>query len=443
MAREIGYPLPDGDAFTEEMECAIVYYPAKAEYRQALLGSISFLATWRAWQRDTGKRGKDAALAWSNALELTMGCWNMACIETLIENQEFMMEWMATHSLDCCEGTTYGDTTIITTIIIPYVGDPPAFYGETAISDWDDWSQHVCFNAHAWVDLLIENALVLEEGLLAGGIGMGMLAYVLAGVAFIATGGLLAIPVIMLGAASLLTLEGSGIFSAAADDLETARDDIVCALISGLDVGEAIEDAIGSGLAWTTVFSLLDYSTPTAILYEGEGLDSYLPSDTSEACDCEQPPELNGWTVFNTDYKVMDRTETPPQCDTWPGTAWVDFHRPEGSPLVNGTITVRGTCYITGTYSENANCADHGQIVIWIWGCEDATEGPSHGCSVTQYIILNQEGGIPGVVDYAIPFEYTRSMTNAGCFSFAAKQRWTYGDVDVTLHSEINFLEIT
>lgn len=433
MKREIGYPLPDGDAFTEEMECAIIYYPAKAEYRQALLGSVSFLATWRAWERDTDKRGKDAADAWRLALELTMGCWNMACIETLIENQEFMLEWMATHSLDCCEGTTYGDTTIITTIIIPFVGDPPDYYGETAISDWDDWAEHVCFNANAWVDILIENALVLEEGLLAGGVGMGMLAYVLAGIAFIATGGLLAIPVIMLGAASLLALEGSGTFSDAADDLETGRDDIVCALLNGLDVGQAVEDAIGSGLAWTTVFSLLNYDTPTAIIYEGGGQDSYLSSETDDSCFCPDEPELNGWYLFNTEGGPMVK-EFASWCANWESNVWQDFHKPDGSPNKTGVFIVGGYVRVTGDLHTHGDCTEFSRFRMNAGLCYDWSPSRGNCPDPLPDIIYNNQTTHPwGEQTLIQPFEISRNCGATGTLSIQIENKWYFGHADVNV----------
>ena len=70
--KNLGYLLPDGEAFTEEMACALVFYPDKKEYRQALGGSLGYLSTWLAWERDDDKRGSDAAREWKIALVMTM-----------------------------------------------------------------------------------------------------------------------------------------------------------------------------------------------------------------------------------------------------------------------------------------------------------------------------------------------------------------------------------
>lgn len=353
-----------------------------------------------------------------------------------------MIEWMATHSLDCCEGTTYGDTTIIITIITPFIGDPPDFYGETAVSDWDDWAAHVCFNANAWVDLLIENALVLEEGLLAGGVGMGMLAYALAAIAFIGTGGLLAIPVIMLGAASLLAIEGSGTFSDAADDLEAAREDIVCALIYGLDVATVIEDALSSGLAWDTVFSRLNYDTPTAIIHEGGGLDNYLPADTSDACNCEQPIELHGWTIENNDLVETADWIAPPGCKLNNDSGWTDFKKPAG-PNHWGDLTIRGVIKISGGMDEFADCEDEGSLWVRLSVCKmDDSSGYNHVCTPTWTYIFNQVGGVDGLFDMEIPYEFTAEVNNVFTLSLNFWAQWRFGSLLVEMTNEVHFFEI-
>lgn len=434
MKKQPGYPLPSGDVSESELECAVVFYPKRAEYRQALLGSLTYLATWRAWERDEDKRGKDAADSWRIALEATMGCWNMTCIEDLIANQEWMIEWMATHSLDCCEGTTYGDTTIITTIIIPFIGDAPDYYGETALTDWDDWAEHLCYNANLWVDLLIENALVLEAGGLAGGIGMGMLAYALAAIAFISTGGLLAIPVIMLGASALAAAYASDIFSDAADDLETARDDIVCALMWGQDVGDAIETALSSGLAWDLFFSLLDYDTPTAILYEGGGQDGYLPAGTSDACYCEEPQELNGWTETLAQVTGLNLHESEPFCASRWSRSWNDYLSPGGA-LEQGTITIRGTLKLTGTYHEHANCAGTGQVRILVGAMWDSSS-PDHSDPqlYQEYIEI---GTVPGVMDYEIGFERSWNVWNTKWFTLASQATIWHGGTNFEISCRV------
>ena len=78
-----GYPLPAGELGEDELVCQLVFLPNRPEYWQAFLGAYGYLATWKAWERDDDKRGKDAAANWRSALELTMECWRMACLTQL------------------------------------------------------------------------------------------------------------------------------------------------------------------------------------------------------------------------------------------------------------------------------------------------------------------------------------------------------------------------
>lgn len=133
-----GYLLPDGECYTDELACTLVFYPDKEEYRRALLGSLVYLTKWLAWERDDEKRGQDAARAWKLALECTLECWQMACLETLIADVEQIRKLLETKK-DCCDvNVTYFPTEEPSTEITPLIGDPPEFYGETAISSWEE-----------------------------------------------------------------------------------------------------------------------------------------------------------------------------------------------------------------------------------------------------------------------------------------------------------------
>ncbi|GAG82343.1 unnamed protein product, partial [marine sediment metagenome] len=46
----VGYLLPDGEAFTDEYECCMVFVPAKDEYRRAFFGALDYFGTWLAWE---------------------------------------------------------------------------------------------------------------------------------------------------------------------------------------------------------------------------------------------------------------------------------------------------------------------------------------------------------------------------------------------------------
>jgi hypothetical protein len=283
-----GYRLPDGDADTDDIACTLVYYPNLPEYRAALLGSLHGLASWTNWERDAAHKGKDAADSWKIANELTEECWRMACLEELQANVAAILAVLQSKR-DCCEdGTTYGDTTIYNTTIFPGSGDAPDYYGETEVTDWDDWKEHVCHNAHLWVDELISQGNSLETVLDVGGISVGLVAFAIAAIALFVVGGFISAPVVIAVVAGLVAGYTSNMFSDAANDIEDFRREIVCALLEGTSLSDAVEDALGSGTAWDLFYSHIDYDSATAIIYEGGDGDIYLEPDTKSNCEsCE------------------------------------------------------------------------------------------------------------------------------------------------------------
>jgi hypothetical protein len=292
-----GYLLPDGECYTDELCCALVFYPDKVEYRRALLGSIVYLSNWLAWERDSEKRGKDAAEAWKLAVECTMECWNMKCLEDLIADVAQIRSLMETKK-DCCDANvTYYPTDEPTTEIIPLVGDPPEFYGETEIADWDEWTEHVCYNAHAYVDYLISTSGQLKQAVAVSSIFIGIIAATLALLAF---SGLL-LPIIFAEAAAvvigIVAYATGSTFASTADDFETNRDFIVCAILTGGSLPDAVSGALGSGADWNLFYQFVDYDSALAVIYEGGYGEQYLPSDTRDDCVCEAEARF----VFNWD----------------------------------------------------------------------------------------------------------------------------------------------
>lgn len=290
MGKPRGYPLPEGDCYTEDTCPVVVCIPNKDEYFQAFWSTLHYLATWIAWQRDDDKRGKDAAEAWQYANQQTEVGNRMGCLEDLTNDVAAILLYLQSKK-DCCDDTlTYGPSTEVGTDIEPLIGDAPDFYGETAVTDWDDWLEHVCYNAHLWVDELIRQAETIEGALAAGGIAIGLIAATLGVIGFLATGGALSIPIMMAISAALAAGGASSMFATAATDLETNRSSIVCALILGTSVSDAVEDALTISSAWTLYFQHADYDTAKAILYEGGQGTNYLPAETRDDCTgCEFP----------------------------------------------------------------------------------------------------------------------------------------------------------
>ena len=210
----------------------------------------------------------------------------MACLEQLQSDVSAILAFLQ-QSVPCCgDNITYGDSTTYTTIIIPGDGTAPAAYGETAVSDWDEWLEYLCHNANIWVDELIRAALTIGVALDTGGTSIALVASVLTAVAFIVVGGVLTLPFLAVIVAGLAANVSATIFEDAAVDLEDARDSIICAILSGRSVSDAVEDALSSGTAWDLLFSQIDYDSAVAILYEGGDGETYLESETDETCSC-------------------------------------------------------------------------------------------------------------------------------------------------------------
>lgn len=294
-----GYPLPAGDTYTEELACTFLWYPNKPEYRQALRASLHYLGSWLAWERDGTTRARDAAQAWKNANDLTEECIEMNLCETMLD----LLTEIERNTRTCCGQSTYvtyQSNTIITTTIVPGSGPDPTVYGETAVADWNEWLEYVCYQANAYVDDLIETANTLDTAVSAGGYVLDFIAHLFSLVQWRMVEDI--IPVNFSVIQAIFNALGQGLiqneFGSLAADFETYRNDIVCAIIQGTSLELAIQDIVGTGLLWTVYYSWFDYDTTQAIIYEG-GVDGvgYLTPIKSQACDCDfEPANPTGYT---------------------------------------------------------------------------------------------------------------------------------------------------
>lgn len=300
-----GYPLPSGELGEDEIVCQLVYLPDRDEYWQALLAAIHFMSTWTAWERDADKRGKDAATNWREAFELTIGCWRMTCLEDLTTTVTDILELLQTKK-DCCDDNiTYLPIEDIETDISPGEGDPPATYGETEVADWDEWFEYLCFTAHEYVDYLAHVGESLWDASRNSALAIGLIAALLALLAFSGIGlpiafGLAAtvVSAIVLGG-TLLTFEDSK------DDIEAAREEIVCSIMQNTGLADAVENALGSNTAWDLFYQFVPYDNALAVMYEGGHDGEYLEAVKRLDCDCEfdalfeylfVSPDKENWT---------------------------------------------------------------------------------------------------------------------------------------------------
>lgn len=301
-----GYRLPSGDLTQDDLACMILFYPDRDEYRRALWGSLDFLGTWLAWERDTEKRGAIAAKLWKNANDLTQECYAMNTCDTILQ----LLTQIEKNTRTCCgESTyvTYNENLEVITVINPGVGSPPAYYGETAVTGWDDWAQYVCYHAHKYVDDLIDTANKLHVAVSAGGYVLDFIAHLFSLIQWRMVEDI--IPVNFSVIQAIFNALGEGLidneFDDLAQDFETNREDIVCAIMLGDDLGALIESIV-PGYLWTIYYSWFDYDTTVAVIYEGgiEGVGYLTPAQRAD-CLCEEPPfELTGyhWEPVALDY---------------------------------------------------------------------------------------------------------------------------------------------
>ncbi|GAG60146.1 unnamed protein product, partial [marine sediment metagenome] len=118
----------------------------------------------------------------------------------------------------------------------------------------------------------------------------GVIAAVLVGLSFVGIGApvayLLASSVVALvvGSATLATFENTK------DEIEAARDAIVCSLLQGGSLATVVENSIGSA-AWELVYQWVDYDSAIAIIHAGGIEGDYLPAETRDDCVCEDLEE--------------------------------------------------------------------------------------------------------------------------------------------------------
>ncbi len=438
-----GYLLPEGECYTDDLACTLVFYPDKVEYRRALLGSIVYLSNWLAWERDSDKRGKDAARAWKNAVDATMECWTMTCFEELMEDVE-RIRTLLENRKDCCDpNVVYYPTEEPITEIEPLIGDPPDYYGETAIADWDDWLEHVCYNAHKYVDYLKDTASQINEAVSINSIYLGLIAAGLAVLSFSGIGlpiafGLAALVVTgLVASATILT------FSDTSDDFESARDDIVCAISTGGSLPDAIEAALSSGTDWDLFYQWIDYDAATAIMYEGGWDDEYLPTEMRDDCVCEDVPDLDGWELWGEKAVVVQNSSSsPPVC------AW-DTHADDELYITldncaedyDGKVRIAGYVTVDGTMTENANCIDWLWLKVQVWtsfstGCKTvATNGP-------HYTLYETEDEPAGTIEHHLPFDITTAHgDNLKTITLRLWVKTFAGAVDLTSRLFVQLIE--
>jgi hypothetical protein len=247
-----GYLLPSGDATEDELECCLVFYPARDEYRRALMGSLDYLATWIAWERDSEKRGQDAAASWKLANIQTWECCSMGYCDDLLTTLQELLDAVKSQPV-CCGDQDITDGRQYTDEIVDGVGDVPqniidAGYADDA-SDWDGFADYKCMISHLAVDH-VESFFrkiapyISDTGIVIGGVGV--VGALIGGILTVAGLPISAGIIIALGAAaaiwSWITSEGRDAVQDLADEIATNHIALACAIYEGDGVTESVDD---------------------------------------------------------------------------------------------------------------------------------------------------------------------------------------------------------
>jgi len=265
MQKDKGYLLP-AVAYTEDMVCQLVYYPDKPEYRRALLGSLAYLATWIAWEKEPEHKAKDASLSWKIALDATMECWQMACLEQLQDDVAAILAIMQIPQA-CCDPGDFTDGGQYTDRVVDGEGNVPqniidAGYA-SGTGDWAGFDDYKCMIAHVTINQLSARLLEIAPLVDASGAilgGVAALAGILAVV--VGTGGLAIVFGIVagIGATSLLyqAIADFGVVDTLAAKVVTNHDELAC----------SIYEADGDAAALVALNAKIDelFTAPEALL---------------------------------------------------------------------------------------------------------------------------------------------------------------------------------
>ena len=311
----MGYLLPAGDAYESDLQCMILFYPDRKEYRQALFGSLDYLATWLAWERDAEKRGQDAARSWRAAVLATRECIEMGTCDTMLDLLTLIEAntracWCAGEE-DFTEGEQYSD------VVLDGEGDVPqniidAGYAADA-ADWDGFFEYKCMISHVMITNMEWQLREMLPHMDSTGRVIGGVATIAAVLAVIvATGGSALVLSIILGVAvsatvaSFLLELGDVGTEALADAVASDHEELAC----------AIYNSDGSAAALVDLKAKIDelYSSPGADVLKNLNLGPQLKGLYAGRYDQQDIAERmadNGYDVGDYDCTCIETPAAP------------------------------------------------------------------------------------------------------------------------------------
>jgi hypothetical protein len=311
----MGYKLPENVAAVSGLQWLLVAIPDDAAYRTAALGAYGDLAAVHKW----GLEGivADSYVArqqWLDAILATMELLEMDFPQLLLDK----LDTLIAAQCPC------GDLYVGPTVQVPnpdgidYESGPvPDTWGEAEEpADLGELQDLICGAAHDYVDWLVSSANQLDSLVELGVLSAAIVASIWGA---LNTMGISLLVEIGLAAEIFEAITSNyvtDLFSDAASAIESARDDIICAMLTGdgANVKSAIEANV-SNAAYLALYFWLDYqSSVNAALTGTNGSGEYLTPRLGEDCPCDYYedaadfPALAGWSYYRVPVPSLEKT---------------------------------------------------------------------------------------------------------------------------------------
>jgi hypothetical protein len=279
------------------------------------MGSLDYLATWIAWERDSEKRGQDAAASWKLANIQTWECTNMGYCDDLATTLQALLA--ATQALECCGDQDISDGELYTDVVVDGVGNVPqniidAGYADDA-ADWDGFDDYKCMISHLAVDHIETffreiSPFISASGIVIGGIGVvgALLGGILALVGLPIAVGILVALGASAGIWAWITTYGKSAVDDLADDIATNHAALACAIYGADGVADAIDDF---NTEVDALFSTIDATAIKAVGFEPQLRAMYAGRYDQEDI-AEKLADL-GYALMSYDCSTCDESGIP------------------------------------------------------------------------------------------------------------------------------------
>jgi len=165
----------------------------------------------------------------------------------------------------------------------------PETYAGITMDDAEMYHLYICGAANQMIDNWISGISQLENQMIAGVATIGALAALFAGFATFGIAWAVGLGILATAFAALQAFWDVDVFVTAADDLEDARAQLICAILDGDSAAlSALVEETVSAAAWSAFFQFQNYANMVATVFAGEVDGEYITvTPTAEVCwDC-------------------------------------------------------------------------------------------------------------------------------------------------------------